>query len=158
MKIFKGLRTTLASTVLANDPKFMLLSENEAFNSLFGAGAEPFEMVLHLNDGSRWKLDSQQNKKLNIIVIPDNIIRFEAIFPPNTNFESQKQAFNQALESMTQVNKDSSLKDLEACLRKLVSVYIIDGEAQSDKCENCKELKGAQKFVELMRLGQYLGI
>lgn len=37
----------------------MQISENDAYSSLFGHGMsnEPYEMVLHLKDGSRWKLD-----------------------------------------------------------------------------------------------------
>ena len=51
---------------------------------------EPYEMVIHLKDGSRWKLDPHQNKKLNSSVDPENISKLEAIFPMITTFDEMR--------------------------------------------------------------------
>ena len=47
-------------------------------------------MVLVLKDGSRWKLDPHEKKKLNQIVDMEQIVRFEAIFPTVANFDAAK--------------------------------------------------------------------
>lgn len=54
--------------------------------------------------------------------------------------------------------KDQGLKDISACLRKYIRVFILDAETMKEKCESCKLAKGSQKVVELMRLGSYLAL
>ena len=45
----------------------MTMNENDAYMQAFGSGPtnEPYEMVLVLKDGSRWRLDPHQSKRLN---------------------------------------------------------------------------------------------
>ena len=63
VKIFKGLRGLVAKYLLKNDKVFSTLGEVESFAYAFGGhqqnsiGGDPYEMVLVLKDGSRWKLD-----------------------------------------------------------------------------------------------------
>lgn len=61
------------------------MSESEQFSYLFSGshsgGNDPYEMVLVLKDGSRWRLDPHQNKRLCQVVDPELVVRFEAIFP-----------------------------------------------------------------------------
>lgn len=78
----------------------MEVSENDAYSLLFGQGGsnEPYEMVIHLKDGSRWKLDPYQNKKLNSIVDPESIVKFEAIFPLVTSFDEMRGSFKRELD------------------------------------------------------------
>ena len=64
-KILKGLKTTVLSSSPC-DEAFALMNENDSFNYAFGRGLsnEIYEMVLVLKDGSRWKLDPHEKKKL----------------------------------------------------------------------------------------------
>lgn len=64
IKIFRALRMTLAKTIFAQDPLFLSLGENECFTYVFSGAhpfrnyfADPYDLVIVLKDGSRWKLD-----------------------------------------------------------------------------------------------------
>jgi hypothetical protein len=89
LKIFKGLRGLVAKSLFKSDKVFPTLGENESFAYAFGGLplGDPYEMVLVLKDGSRWKLDPHQNKRLNLVVDPETIDRFEAIFNTASNFQ-----------------------------------------------------------------------
>jgi hypothetical protein len=82
----------------------MTLNEIEAFAYAFGGHTlrqyfqDSYDLVLVLNDGMRWKLDSNQGKRLNQVVNPDLVSRIEAIFPVLANFEILKLLYRQELE------------------------------------------------------------
>ena len=85
MKIFKVMRPLLTQTAFITDPAFSLQSEVEAYQTVFSSSSPaPYEMVLIMKDGTRWKLDPNinQSKKMNIAVDFDQVARFECIFLP----------------------------------------------------------------------------
>ncbi|CDW77742.1 spore germination protein ia [Stylonychia lemnae] len=162
-KIFKGLRTTLATTSFQMDPLFMQQSETESYNQLFSCDQavlqqEPYEMVLVLKDGSRWKLDPNQKQKLSQIVDVEMIVRFEVIFPVTTSFDEIKTQFKAEFDRQIYPEKELGLRDLNLIFRKHIRQCIVGGENMSAPCSNCKEQKGAQQVNELMKLSNHLVI
>jgi len=84
MKVFKFLRPLLLSTGIVTDASILDMNENDSYNMFFSLTPSyqcPYDLVLVLKDGSRWKLDAQTyaSKKLNMLLDPENIVRFECI-------------------------------------------------------------------------------
>lgn len=114
LKIFKGLRGLVTKSLFKQDKVFAGLGENESFAYAFGGlpQGDPYEMVLVLKDGSRWKLDHHQNKRLSMVVDPEQIDRFEAIFNQASQFQEHQEAFKSALNATSSPQaKDQPVKE-----------------------------------------------
>jgi hypothetical protein len=62
MKVFKVMRPLLTQTAFITDPAFSAQSEVEAYQTVFASSSPPpYEMVLIMKDGTRWKLDPNIN-------------------------------------------------------------------------------------------------
>ncbi|TNV85898.1 hypothetical protein FGO68_gene3349 [Halteria grandinella] len=165
MKIFKGLKELVQRCLMQNDALFSQLGEQEAFaycfgntNSVLMPSKQPYEMVLVLKDDSRWKLDPQQSKRLNQVVEPELIDRFEAIFPEQANFDQHKAAYKEEIDKQLskQGQRESTLRDLNSCIKKFTRFAIQDSQSMENPCPLCKMTRGTQKLVEITKFGQLM--
>lgn len=72
-----------------------------------------------------------------MLVDPEMIVRFEAVFPVVSNFDSMQLKFKRELERELIDIKNVGLRDMEACIRRMVKVCIIDAETMKNKCDSC---------------------
>ena len=54
--------------------------------------------------------------------------------------------------------QERGILDLENCFRNTCRQEIISSEDMTQPCNNCGLKKGAQKLVEISRIGDYLGV
>ena len=111
------MRSLLPSTVYTEDP----MQELNQYNSLFCSGnpsTEPYEMVIVLQDGSRWKLDPNKAQKLCSLISADQITRFECIFKPASRpqFEESKRHFQAEMHRDTINIKECGLRSMDQAL------------------------------------------
>jgi len=122
LKLFKVLKPLLYTAGLTNDPAMMETPEQESYAHFFNETNIAYELVLVLKDGTRWKLDphNHQNKKLNLAVDPEQVVRFECVVREEAALEPERVNFLTEIERELVPVSDKGLHELEHCFKKLV--------------------------------------
>lgn len=114
LKIFKVMRPLLVSSGYLNEAGILTQPEADAYQTVFNS-ATPYDMVLILKDGTRWKLDPAafQTKKLNLTVDIENIMRFECIFMPKIELETQLKEYTAEITRELTLMADQGLQSVD---------------------------------------------
>ena len=136
------------------------MQENDAYNVFFNSDRSAYDIVYVLKDGTRWKLDTHQNqtRKLNTILDLTQILRFECIMTEEANLAPEHSNYLAEISRELVPVQERGILDLENCFKNTCRQEIITGDEMADSCKNCGFKKGAQKLVELSRIGNYIGI
>ena len=76
-KVFKGMKMLiheLQGSPQMNDQVDQAMAEFNHYNQLFCSNnldMEPYDMVIVMQDGSRWKIDTNKTQKLYQLIQPD---------------------------------------------------------------------------------------
>ena len=135
-KIYKGLKNLLNEVCDIPKQEFddQPLVEFNQYSALFCSAElsqEPYEMVIVLSDGSRWKIDPNKTQKLCQLISPEQIQRFECIFAKNklsaqkNGFEKIKHLFDKEMATDCLNLHEAGFKELDQCLRHYVKANIV---------------------------------